>query len=95
MMPEAVQHGCEKCTEMHKKIIEKMMFFLKERQPEVLEQVSAKFDPKGEFMKTFLNKLQQQHNQSNESGQQYGQNAPLIPQGQYGQNTQQAKPIRN
>lgn len=71
-----------------------MMIFLKERQPEILQQVTAKFDPKGEFMKTFLNKLQQQHQHSNESGQQYGQNAPTIPQGQHVQ-TQQAKPLQN
>lgn len=95
MLPEAVQRGCEKCSEMHKKIIEKMMIFLKERQPETLQQITAKFDPKGEFMKTFLTKLQQQHNQSNESGQQYGQNAPVFNQGQNDRNHQQAKPVQN
>lgn len=94
MMPEAVQRGCAKCSEMHKKIIEKMMIFLKEKQPEVLKQVAAKFDPKGDFMKTFLNKLQHRHNQSSESGQQYGQNSPTVPtQGQDGK--EQPKPIRN
>ncbi len=98
MFPEAVERGCAKCSEMHKKMIEKMMLHLKEKQPEILKQVTAKFDPKGEFMKTFLTKLM---NKSNESGQQNGQTAPAKSQPgkpqteQTNVQTQQPKPIRN
>lgn len=107
MLPEAVERGCAKCTEMHKKMIEKMMLHLKEKQPEILQQVTAKFDPKGEFMKTFLSKLQKGVlNQSNESGQQTGQNGAAMQPGMahphkdqmdQRQQTQiqQPKPIRN
>lgn len=91
MLPEAVERGCAKCTEMHKKIIEKMMIHLKERQPEILKEVTAKFDPKGQFMQTFLSKLQTGVlSHSNESHQQYIQNGALQRAGAMVLHNQQA-----
>lgn len=97
MLPEAVERGCAKCSEMHKKIIEKMMLHLKEKQPEILKQVTAKFDPKGEFMRTFLSKLQHNAiNHSNENSQQFDPNGQnQNEQSTQPQLTQQQKPIKN
>lgn len=102
MLPEAVQRGCAKCSEMHKKIIEKMMLHLQEKQPEILKQVSAKFDPKGEFMKTFLSKLKPVTNDKSakpvENGQKSGkspQAASQPEQSTQASQTQQPKPIKN
>lgn len=87
-----MRRGCDRCSEMHRKMIEKMMLYLNEKQPEILKQVSAKFDPKGEFMKTFLSKLQRKAaNESPEDGQRSGQNKS----GNQSSQTQQPKLIKN
>ena len=68
-----------------------MMLHLQQKQPDILKEVSAKFDPKGEFMKTFLEKLTKDAaNKSNEGGQK------MSEKGQTGgQSTQKQKSIRN
>ncbi|XP_025190479.1 putative odorant-binding protein A10 [Melanaphis sacchari] len=62
MIPEAIKNECELCTEIQSKVIEKMMCFLNNHQPEILKQVAAKFDPNGEYMKQFINKLERNGN---------------------------------
>ncbi|XP_026819489.1 putative mediator of RNA polymerase II transcription subunit 26 [Rhopalosiphum maidis] len=62
MVPEAIQNECAHCTELQKKVIEKMMCYLNNHQPDILKEVAAKFDPNGEYMKQFINNLERNGN---------------------------------
>jgi len=87
MVPEAFERECAHCTELQKRVIEKMMCYLNNHQPEILKQVAAKFDPDGEYMKTYLNAINKEGNE-NLSGN--PQQSPQIPLQQPNQNPQQS-----
>lgn len=59
MVPEAIQRECAHCTDLQRKVIEKMMCYLNNHQPDILKQVAAKFDPNGEYMKQYINMIEQ------------------------------------
>ncbi|XP_050542613.1 allergen Tha p 1-like isoform X2 [Daktulosphaira vitifoliae] len=63
MIPEALENECKLCNDIQKKIIEKMMCFLNNHQPEILQKVTAKFDPQGEYMKQYINALEKKQNE--------------------------------
>lgn len=82
MVPEAIKKECAHCTELQRKVIEKMMCYLNNHQPEILKQVAAKFDPKGEYMKTYIQAIEQKRNEhiSTNSQQQQPQQNQQQPQ---------------
>ncbi|KAE9542965.1 hypothetical protein AGLY_002876 [Aphis glycines] len=63
MVPDAIQNECAHCTELQKRVIEKMMCYLNNHQPDILREVAAKFDPSGEYMKQFINNLERNGNE--------------------------------
>lgn len=58
MVPDAIKEECAHCTELQRKVIEKMMIYLNNHQPEMLRQVAAKFDPNGEYMKQYIKTIE-------------------------------------
>ncbi|XP_015372322.1 PREDICTED: putative cyclin-dependent serine/threonine-protein kinase DDB_G0272797/DDB_G0274007 [Diuraphis noxia] len=65
MVPEAIQNECAHCTELQRKVIEKMMCYLNNHQPDILKEVAAKFDPNGEYMKQYINTIERNGNGGN------------------------------
>uniref|UniRef100_A0A8D8PTL4 Ejaculatory bulb-specific protein 3 n=1 Tax=Cacopsylla melanoneura TaxID=428564 RepID=A0A8D8PTL4_9HEMI len=57
IMPEALTTGCAKCTATQKAVFEKLILHYNKKQPEIFKEVTAKYDPKGEFSKNHLAKL--------------------------------------
>jgi len=80
MVPEAFERECAHCTELQKKVIEKMMCYLNNHQPEILKQVAAKFDPSGEYMKTYIHTIEQKGNKQFLENSQQPQQNPHQPQ---------------
>lgn len=70
MVPDALKEECAHCTELQRRVIEKMMVYLNNHQPEMLRQVAAKFDPNGEYMKQYIKAIERKESEQISNTQQ-------------------------
>ncbi|XP_050423215.1 uncharacterized protein LOC126834994 [Adelges cooleyi] len=70
VLPDAIREECTHCTDLQKKVIEKMMCYLNNHQPQILRQVAAKFDPQGDYMKQYISALEKKQNEELQKQQQ-------------------------
>lgn len=101
MVPDAIQNDCAHCTELQRKVIEKMMCYLNNHQPDILKEVAAKFDPNGEYMKHYINTIERNGNEQflnpnlNQYQPQQNSNQPQQNPNQPQQNPNQPQPHQN
>lgn len=53
-MTDALTQGCSKCTPIQKQVTDTLMLHYSEKSADTFKQVTAKYDPKGEFSKKYL-----------------------------------------
>nr|XP_024218350.1 ejaculatory bulb-specific protein 3-like [Halyomorpha halys] len=53
IIPDALQTECSKCNEKQKAGVEKAMKYLIEEKRDVFDRLSAKYDPKGIYLKKY------------------------------------------
>ncbi|XP_068620559.1 ejaculatory bulb-specific protein 3-like [Battus philenor] len=59
-LQEAIETGCEKCTEKQEKGSYEMIKHLIEHEPEIWNELCAKFDPEGKWRKTYEDRARAQ-----------------------------------
>nr|CAH7747823.1 unnamed protein product [Callosobruchus chinensis] len=52
-IPDALQTGCQKCSEAQKKIVQKTSDHIRKNRPDDWDKIRLKFDPEGKYSKTF------------------------------------------
>ncbi|KAL3289151.1 hypothetical protein HHI36_003588 [Cryptolaemus montrouzieri] len=57
ILPEAIQTGCEKCTDDQKLGAKKVASFLIKEKPDLWENLVSKYDPDGTFREKFKEQL--------------------------------------
>lgn len=56
-LKDAIQTCCEKCSDKQKEGVKKVFKHLEEKKPDVLKQLKAEHDPKGEHEKECRDKI--------------------------------------
>lgn len=59
-LPEAIENGCEKCSEGQQKAGKKILKFLIEQRREYYDQLEAKYDPDGKYRKRYQADLEKE-----------------------------------
>ncbi|XP_071448260.1 ejaculatory bulb-specific protein 3-like [Hetaerina americana] len=59
-LPEALKTECAKCTPKQKEGAEKAIRYLMKNKPDMWEELTAKYDPSGEFKKKYAERLNKQ-----------------------------------
>ncbi|CAH2000712.1 unnamed protein product [Acanthoscelides obtectus] len=52
-IPDALQTGCQKCSEAQKKIVQRTSNYIRKTRPDDWDKIRKKFDPEGKYSKSF------------------------------------------
>ncbi|KAG7211583.1 hypothetical protein KM043_010839 [Ampulex compressa] len=58
-LPDALENGCEKCSEKQRDGSEKVVRFLVNERPEIWQTLSSRYDPTGEYKIKFRDEAKQ------------------------------------
>nr|QGH51246.1 putative chemosensory protein 3 [Conopomorpha sinensis]WGJ79146.1 chemosensory protein 7 [Conopomorpha sinensis] len=58
-LPDALEHGCEKCTEKQKDKSDRVIRYLVNKRPQYWKELSKKYDPNNIYQERYKDKIQE------------------------------------
>jgi hypothetical protein len=56
-LPKVLKSGCDDCDEKEKRNSRRVILHLQDKKPQDWKQLEAKYDPTGEYTKTFRQRI--------------------------------------
>ncbi|RZC42384.1 chemosensory protein [Asbolus verrucosus] len=57
VLPDALQTGCEKCSDKQKQACKRIVRFLMDDKPQMWKELTAKYDPEGIYFEKYKDQL--------------------------------------